>query len=341
MTKRQLMTFILLLFILPGCKADKAQHDKSAVKLETVQVKTKTVALVDVPVLTEVMGTVTAARQATIAAKIMGAIAKLPVVLGSRVNKGDLLVQIKAEEIDAKVAQAKARLAQTRRTLEKERKLLAKKAATSEGVKNLEDQYQVAKAGYREATTMLGYTEIRAPFSGLITRKMAEVGDLATPGVPLLEIETYDRFQVVAGVPEGVLLKVQVGDELPVNIPSVQMNGTGKVTQIAPAIDPQSRTATIKIDLAHDSRLRSGQFVRVVLPGASGTTSFVPATAVRRFGQMEKVFVVRNGQAQLRLVRVGSHKGDQLEILAGLEAGDQVIINNAALLDGQPVTTLP
>lgn len=333
-----ILLLALLLLILPGCRGEGSQHAKTTAQLPTIPVKTMTLALEDVPVLTEVMGTVTAVNRATIAAKVTGTITKLPILLGSRVQKGDLLVKISAEEISAKVIQAQAQLAQAKRTLAKERKLLRKKAATSESVKTLEDMYQVAEAVYREATTMLGYTEIRAPFAGVITRKMANIGDLSTPGTPLLQIEAEGKFQAVTAVPEGLLLRIKVGDELAVTIPSADIKVAGMVAEVAPAIDSQSRTAPIKINLGQDDRLRSGQFARVALPGESSTTSFVPASAVRRFGQMERAFVLQDGRARLRLVRSGSRVGERLEILAGLSPGDQVIINNTALLDGQPVT---
>ncbi len=137
----------------------------------------------------EVVGTVQAVEQAEISAKISGNIVAFPVDLGSRVKQGDLLAELNAGEISAQVRQAKAQLEQTRRNLEREENLLKKNAATPETVKSLEDTARIATAAYRETRTMLDYTRITAPFSGIITRKMANVGDLATPGKPLLQIE--------------------------------------------------------------------------------------------------------------------------------------------------------
>ncbi|WP_457573377.1 efflux RND transporter periplasmic adaptor subunit [Desulfolithobacter sp.] len=287
---------------------------------------------------TEVVGTVEAVQQARIAAKVSGTISEMPIVLGSRVKKGDLLVKIAAEEISARVLQAQAQLEQARRNLEREKKLLAKNASTRETVKSMQDMYAVARAAYREARSMLRYTTITAPFTGVVTRKMASVGDLATPGTPLLQLENSDRLQVVAAIPEALVLAIKLGDTLPISIPAPKLELTGTVAEIAPAADKVTRTSPVKFDIPTAQGLRTGQFARVRLPAGATRTMFVPVSAVVPFGQMDKVFVVDNNIARLRLVRTGMQKGDQLEILAGLEPGDLVVTdNNRHLVDGAPL----
>jgi hypothetical protein len=111
------------------------------------------------------------------------------------------------------------------------------------------------------------------------------------------------------------------------------------VSEISPTADPASRTAMIKIRIKGDKALRSGQYARVALPDTAGVnTLLVPEAALSRFGQMERLFVTKNGTAHLRLVRSGEHSDGQVEILAGLNTGEQVVIQGGArLVDGQPV----
>lgn len=186
---------------------------------------------------------------------------------------------------------------------------------------------------------MLGYTAITAPYDAVITKKHANNGDLATPGTPLLQVENDTRLQAVTAIPESLINQLKEGDALSIQIPSARITVSGTVAEIAPSIDPLSRTAPIKIDIDYNAALKTGQFARVVLPVNPATTLFIPGSAVIPSGQMDKVFVLEKGKAQLRLVRVGSRMKTQVEILAGLSAGDQIILdNNRLLVSGQPVT---
>ncbi len=339
---RILFVVLLPFFVgLTGCQGELQKKNKPLPSLPSAKVSISTVSIEEVPFFTEVMGTVQSVHRAVIAAKVTGSIKEIPVSLGSRVTKDDLLVKIGAEEITAKVIQAQAQLSQAKRNLNRERKLLKKNAATSESVKSLQDMHRVAEAVYRGAKTMLGYTEIRAPFDGLITRKIAGVGDLSTPGTPLLQLENNRELQVVTSVPEGIILQIKEGDQLSVTIPAANLVLNGTVAEIAPSSDPFSRTTPVKINIKEDSMLRAGQFARVALPGKSSNTLFVPTSAIMNFGQMERIFVAHDGKAHLRLVRTGRRYTNRIEILAGLNAGDEVITdNNKFLVDGQPLTII-
>ena len=287
----------------------------------------------------ELVATIQAVQQAAIAAKVTGNITELPVVLGSRVKEGDLLVKISAEEISARVLQAQAQFTQAKRNLDREQKLLKKNASTPETVKSMRDLYAVTQASFQEAKTMLSYTTITAPFDGVITRKHVSSGDLATPGVPLLQLEDDTRLQTVTAVPESLINLLKEGEALSIEVPAAGAAVTGKVSEIAPTVDPLSRTAPVKIDIKYDPSLKTGKFARVILPVDPGKSLFIPASAVVVSGQMNKVFVVEKDRASLRLVRTGSRTDDQVEILAGITPGDKVIIdNNELLVSGQPVT---
>lgn len=328
---------LLLLMLLAGCQGEEpAQHERAA--LPVASIRTTMVTAQPHHMVTEVMGSIRAIDQAAIAAKITGTIEEMPVVLGSMVKTGDLLVQISAEEISAKAVQAKTEMEQALRNLEREKNLLKKDAATPESVKTLEEMYRVAQAGYEQAKTMLSYTRITAPFAGVVTAKIANVGDLATPGQPLLHLEDSSRLQVEASVPETLVLGMQLGQQLPVYVPAAHLKLEGKVAEIAPRADPQTRTTTVKLDISALPKLRSGQFARITLPDDNSETIYVPAEAVISFGQMEKVFVIRDNLAHLRFVRTGADLDDRIEILAGLEPGEVIAVTNTSeLIDGQPV----
>ncbi|MCL7488083.1 MAG: efflux RND transporter periplasmic adaptor subunit [Desulfobulbaceae bacterium] len=331
------VSLFLALLVLAGCRADEKSSPK-AVDLPVAEVRTMTVAAHEGHLQTEVVGTVRAVNEALIASKITGTIAEMPVVLGSVVKKDELLVKISAAEISARVLQAQTQMEQARRNLEREQKLLQKQAATPEKVKSLEEMYAIAEAAHREAFSMLSYTTISAPFDGVITSKIASVGDLATPGAPLLRMENSDSLQVEASIPEALILQIKTGDMLGVHIPVVGLDLQGVVAEIAPVADPFSRTATVKINIDSLPQLRTGQFARVIIPGSMKESLFVPSAAVHTFGQMERIFVISDNKAHLRLIRTGAGIGDQVEILAGLDPGEVIAVTNSSeLVDGQPV----
>ncbi len=337
--KAHALSFLCLSCLLtaPALATDQASGHQGTMTVEVAKVAPR-----DIPTLIEVAGTLQAKESAAIAAKVTGIVTKVPIKLGSVVKTGDLLVAISAGEIDARVNQAAAQLAQARRNLTREQNLLKKNASTAETVKNMRDQYDMALAGYNEAKSMLGYTSITAPFDGVITRKDVNSGDLATPGTPLLYLENNQQLQVRSSVPESLVLKIHIGDQLMVKVEAAGALVQGTVAEVAPAADPNSRTAPVVIDLPSHPDLRTGQFARVLLPGAGVRGLLAPATAVVPRGQMDRVFVVEDGRAHLRLVRIGQEVDGMVEILAGLVPGETVAVSNNRLLeDGQQVRVQP
>ncbi len=335
----RLLILVFCIIFLFGCKEERTKQTANQDRA-VVSVKVLTVQEEKATAHREIMGTVQAAEKAVIAARISGQIIELPVIPGSRVEKGNLLVKINAGEISAQLIQAKAQLAQVERNLERERNLLKKDASTPETVKGLEDTHRIALAAVKEVQTMLDYATISAPFSGIITRKNADVGDLASPGKPLLEIENEMKLQVVADIPESMILKIKVGDDIPVSIPAAGFSSICRVEEVSPAADPLSRTAPIKLSVPSTSDIRSGQFARLLLSQGTENAIFIPKSAIVPFGQMERIFIAQEGKARLRLVRTGEIKNDKVEILAGLAPGDEVIISgNEGLTDGQALAS--
>jgi len=318
-----------------GCHRETA----AAPALPAVAVHTAEVRAITEQRRTELPGTVRAVERAALAPKVMGTVASLPVTLGQSVKRGDTLATLTANEIGARLAQAEAGLGQARRDLERETSLLAKGAAAAETVRSAEDRVRLAEATVAEARTMLTYTTITAPFDGVITRRLVNEGDLASPGVPLLEIENPALQRVEVEVPDS-LAAGAVGASAPVRINDLEL--PGRVAEISPALDSVSRTFLAKIDLPAGAAVRSGQFARVAWPAGEGKSLVVPAAAVSAFGQMERVFVIADRKATMRLVKTGARHGADIEILSGLAAGERIVADPAATLrDGQAVEVKP
>lgn len=330
---------LLALSLVTGCtRKDPVSAPSEAGSLP---VQVAAVARETLPAVIEMPATVRPAERAVISAKLTGTVAALPWGLGQEVQAGDLLVTLSVPETEARVRQAQAQLAEAERAAARERTLVAKGVNPPDTLRDAEDRLRFAQAGLAEAEAMLAHAGIRAPFAGVVTEKHVLPGDLATPGLPLLVLESTSRLRAEGTVPEQAAAALRIGDELPVVVHDGAAPVAGRIEELSAAADAVSRSVLVKVALPAGS-VRSGQFARLQVTAGRTETLLVPAAALTRFGQMERVFVVENGRAVLRLVKTGRATGERLEILSGLNAGEQVALAPpAALRDGQPVTLQP
>lgn len=334
----------LVLAVLPVAFSGCARREQPAVvDLPALAVQTAVVQREMQALLIETSGTVRAVQRATIAAKIAGSVANLPVMLGQNVAAGELLLTISAAELTARVAQSRAQLTQVERELARERTLQSSGAGTVESVKALEDRIVQAQAALREAETMVAYAEVRAPFAGVVAKKYVEAGDFAAPGAPLLQLDGLAAFEIEIGVPESLAAPLAVGTVLEAEVAVAPARFHTTISELSSAADSAARTITAKLKVPAGLPVRPGQFVRVFLPGASTTALWVPANAVSHFGQMERVFVVsQKNRASLRLVKTGAASGDRIEVVAGVDAGERIVLAPPpALRDGQRLILSP
>jgi RND family efflux transporter MFP subunit len=286
----------------------------------------------------DVVGTVRARQSVELAARINGRITALPVVLGQAVKEGDLLVTLATQDVAARLDQAQAVLRQIEADFARLTRLQQTGAATPSELDAITNRRLGAQAAVAEAEAMLTYGRITAPISGVVARKDAETGDLAMPGKPLLRLENPASLRLEAEVPASVLARVKAGDSLAVRVEAVGVELMGKVSEIAPLADPATRSVRVRLDLPPTPGLLPGQFGRVALPLAEAEVLIVPPASLVRRGQLDLVFIVRDGTAQMRLVRVGRTLAGGVEILAGLNPGESVVVQGATeLVDGQGV----
>lgn len=293
------------------------------------------------PAVIEMPATVRPAERAVISAKVTGTIASLPWGLGQEARQGDVLLTLAVPETEARVRQAQAQLAEAERAAERERTLVAKGVNAPDSLRDAQDRLRFAQAGLAEAEALLAHATIRAPFAGVLTEKHVLPGDLATPGLPLLALESTARLRAEGTVPERAAAGLRLGDSLPVVLADGAAPVEGRIEELSAAADAVSRSVLVKVALPAGTA-RSGQFARLQVTAGQTDSIWVLLSAVSRFGQMERVFVVQQGRAVLRLVKTGRTAGDRIEILAGLNADERVVATPpAGLRDGQLVTSQP
>jgi membrane fusion protein, multidrug efflux system len=327
---------LAMLGLLSGCAADSSpRHAPSSPSRQVRAVKAERSSHA---VLTEVVGTVRATRSATIAPLISGTVAEVRVGLGSSVREGDVLVRLSAREVEARLEQTRAVSEQAARDRARATNLVGQGAISVSDYETAMSQWSVARARQTEASSIAERRVLRAPFAGVITFKIASVGDTALPGQPLLVLEARSALRLEAQVPETTGERLAIGDPLPVRIEGLDRDLEGRLAEVQPASDVTTRTRLFKIDLPDTAGLRSGQFGRALLPGRESLTVTVPSEAVVHRGQLESVFVVDSGIARLRLVRSGRERKGRMEISSGLSGGETVVVAGAAgLVDGDRV----
>ena len=223
-------------------------------------------------------------------------------------------------EYDQVVARHKAAVADVERAAAEVAALQAKRS-------QVESRIEGARAEIARTQVTQSYTEITAPFSGLVTVKHADVGAMAAPGTPLLTLEDNQHYRLEVSVPESQGTGIRLGQALPVSVDATGLSTRATVGEIVPAADPSTRTIQVRLDLPASARLRSGLFGRAWIPVGRRVALRVPQAAVIERGQLQGVYVVgADAIARFRLIRTGAAQPGTFEVLSGLTPGEQIIV---------------
>lgn len=292
-------------------------------------------------------GKVEAERQAIIATQTAGRILERLVEAGDAVTKGQLLLRIDDRETRqqetayiAQLAAAEAHLAQTKLDRDRNAAMLQKKLIGQAAYDQSETAYRAALAEVRAqrastelSTTQRSFTQVLSPYNGLVAAVNVNVGDLAMPGKAVMTVYDPAAFRVFANLSVSVLNRWQREESMKVSLPQGEVVLPTQV-MVLPQTDPVAQQVVVRLDLpAELSGLLPGMFVKVQVPVIADARLLVPLAAVLRRGEMTAVYVLRDGMPpqlrQVRLgktVRLGETMVDQIEILAGVEAGEQVAL---------------
>jgi membrane fusion protein (multidrug efflux system) len=325
-----------------GCAGESARAESSVQPPVVRVVHVVPAERSDRPVVSEVVGSVRAVRSTTIASLISGTVAEVRVGLGSSVRAGEVLVRLSAREIDARLEQARAMSESASPERDRAIHLRSLQAISTAQYDAAMSQWNIAQARQAEANAIAEHATLRAPFAGVVTAKLANVGDTAMPGQALLLLEAPGAFRFESRVPETLAARaLSIGTLVSIRLDGLDRDIEGTIAEIQPAADEATRTRLMKIDLAPLPGLRSGRFGRLLLATEATSVVSVPRAALVRRGQLEGVFVVDSGSARLRLVRTSRERAGRLEIASGLSGGERVVLAPADLVDNQRVEIAP
>ena len=289
----------------------------------TVEVKAESA-----PVRVEVVGTTASEEKINLSARIPAYVGEIFASAGDRVKKGQKLIALDDRDIRQQLAGAEAQLNQAQTEYERAKQLFEKEATTQQALVAAESMYAGARAQVEQVKVMLTYAQVESPIDGIVTDRRVETGDLANPGMLLLAVYDPLRMRLEAPVPVRLVDRLALGQEVEVALERPARVFKGQVAEIVSEVDAASRTQLVKVHLdgvAGD--VLPGTFGRLWVDAETREAIFVPASAVRQIGQLSFVQVVRDGRAVRRLVKTGPARGDRVEILSGLRAGDVVLVN--------------
>ena len=320
---------IVLLLVLTGCSAS---HPPAAPELPAAKVRL--VPSEEMGERTWVPATVNAVDHAVLATRISARVAELSVNEGARVKKGDVLVRLADEDVQASVRAAESQRQVAEAQVRRIEALRAASAATATEVDAAMTARADAVARVEAARARLADSVIRAPFDAVVQRKWVSRGQLVGPGAPLLELDGT-TLELTGTLSEAESTGLQLGAEVPFRVGSIQ--GAAELVALSSGGDPLSHRSGFRARPKGAPALRSGDFGRIGVTGAGGARRAVPRSAVVQRGDLSGVFVLADGRAALRWLRFGEPEGDQLPVLAGLGPGERIIDAPAALRDGQRV----
>jgi membrane fusion protein (multidrug efflux system) len=295
----------------------------------------------DEPVHESASGTLAAAEQTTISSKILARIESVEVRAGTVVERGDVLVRLDRRDLEARVTEAaeaqraaQARLDLARTELARAEKLVAAKVVSQQALDHARSQERVAAADVEaaeqrraDAEVASSYGEIRSPVNGRVVDRLAEPGDTAAPGAPLLRIYDPGTLRLEIPVRESLAVTLAPGESLRVGIDALGERLYGTIDEIVPFAEPGARTLLVKVRLPADPRLYAGMFGRVEIPAGERKVVRVPQAAVSRVGQLEFAQVLGPAGPERRLVTTGPRDdAGQVEVLSGLASGEQLIV---------------
>ena len=305
---------------------------------------TATVESVTVPLEEEAIGTVRAAHETHVGAKVMARVLTVYAQAGQHVEEGQVLIELERGDLEARATQAEAAVAaaraardQAQANFDRIQKLRAQNSASEFEFTTAANEWNAAKANHEKAEGALGearavleYTTIRSPLTGVVIDKAVDVGDMVTPGQTVMRL--FDRLQLVAVVRESMATRLKVEQSLPVTLDAINLHCSGTISEIVPEADALSRVFQVKVTGPCPAGVIPGMFGRLRIPLGERSELRIPRSAIRRVGQIPFVYrKVGENRVERTFVQLAGESAKHVVIASGLSAGDVVVTDPGRL----------
>lgn len=300
----------------------------------------------------EFAGSLYSPNESMVSTRMMGYIKRIAVSEGDRVKKGDLLFEVDLADVDAgkRVAdagamQAKLAYDDAKRDFDRFQSLYDKGAVPLRDLEKMklnlqmrEQSMQMAKEGQKHAGEQYKYGAVRASFDGVVTRKMANVSEMAIPGHPILVVSGLNNLRINAQIGEKEAGKIKAGDTVSVIVPSIGKTSEAVVTSVSPAADMATHSFSVKAALKDQAGLIPGMYAKLIVSSSlgAGGVSVSPSALTSR-GGIKGVFAVEGSKAKFYPVKTVRASNDFC-VVEGVKAGTKIIeYPKADLIDGKTI----
>lgn len=282
-------------------------------------------------------GTFIPKQETNQAADISGRVVSVYVREGSRVGAGQVLASIKRDAIEVDVTQAQNNLQNAIIDNQRYENAYKTGGVTKQQLDNSRLQLKNAQAALRSQGVRMNDTKVRAGISGTINKRMVEPGAVVSPGTPLFEIVNINSLKLAVLVDESQVGRIQIGQQVDINVNVLpDETFTGRISFIAPKSDA-SLNFPVEVEVANNGQLKAGMYATALFKTNYGAENqnmlTVPAEAFVNGVSSGQLFIVQNGVAKLVKVQTGKVYGDKVQIISGLNGGEQVITSGQINLE--------
>lgn len=331
----------LLLLVLAGVFKPKVPAEKTSTHQSApADLPVAEVRLVRRPQYESAVGTVRAVHEAAVASKLLAKVVEVKVKAGQVVTRDEVLVRLDDSDLQARLKQAEATRTAAEATqqrtateYQRARRLIGNRAISQAEYDQAISAWKAATAeleraqqAVREAKVVLDYATLRAPMTGIVIDKRVEAGDTVAPGQVLLTLYDPTRMQMVVTVRESLAEQLKVGQKIRGRLEALKHDCEATISEIVPEAQAASRSFTVKVTGPCPPGIYSGMFGRIFIPLEDEEVVVVPTAAVFKVGQLDMVDVVAEGTVQRRSVQLGRKLDQDYEVLAGLTAGEKVVL---------------
>jgi len=274
-------------------------------------------------------------HQNNIAAEGSGKLIELLVNEGDQVSKGQVIAKLDDELISLQIENAKLNIAQLKNHNLRFANLRKEQAVSSMEAEKMELALKSAEVQLKQLQKQLRGTKVLAPFSGVVTKKMADLGSMVMPGTPIVELTDISQLKLVISVPERDVLKFKKGQKVNVAVDAQDATISGSIYSISVQADAlHNFKVQVLVNNSNTNKILSGMYGNVALDNNAKIVALaVPRKALIGSTKNPQIYVVRNGKVQLTPFSPGAADGNFLEVVSGLTSADEIVVKGQVNLE--------